>query len=275
MKKVILYSLISLFFLACNKKEDVIPKNTEPENTEANQRKRRKPNPNTPFYRLRLTRWKITTPQRRSKKDKRAKEYIGNSFKTVSNRYFKMVGNYAQFMAPVQGATTSGSRNPRSELREMHTNLVSNMGWNTHAVTRSLNLKGRIVEVPSSGRLVFGQIHDGRNDVALLEFRRTKGNKGQLYLVLNRKKYYLTHNYTMGHNFAVKLLVRNKRLIVQYNYKTIRMYFHPHTKKWVYSLPVPYRTRAYFKAGCYIQGTNSKSRGKGRVQLSAIAISNK
>ncbi|HMN68694.1 MAG TPA: polysaccharide lyase family 7 protein, partial [Bdellovibrionales bacterium] len=83
------------------------------------------------------------------------------------------------FMAPVEGATTSGSKYPRSELREM-TASGGLAAW-TAAQGGSLSATLAVNEVPMTsagarGRVVIGQIHGPDDELCRLYY-----DNGRLY----------------------------------------------------------------------------------------------
>ena len=63
------------------------------------------------------------------------------------------------FWCPVTGVTTSGSTYPRTELRETNSD-GSKYNWNVKDGTATLSATVAVNQVPSSGRVVIGQIHD-------------------------------------------------------------------------------------------------------------------
>ena len=63
------------------------------------------------------------------------------------------------FWAPVNGVTTSGSSYPRSELRKTHSD-GSLYNWGITDGTATLAATLAVTQVPSSGKVVVGQIHD-------------------------------------------------------------------------------------------------------------------
>jgi hypothetical protein len=52
------------------------------------------------------------------------------------------------FTAPVNGTTTSGSKYPRSELREMTNNGLSNASWSATNVTVLQQATGTVRNMP-------------------------------------------------------------------------------------------------------------------------------
>jgi len=62
------------------------------------------------------------------------------------------------FWAPVTGATTPGSSYPRSELREQISPPSNDINWSGYG-TSILTAQCRVVQVPSTKKVIIGQIH--------------------------------------------------------------------------------------------------------------------
>ena len=62
------------------------------------------------------------------------------------------------FWCPVIGGTTLNSSYPRSELREMIDPLTTDVNW-LGAGTHILNAQCKVTQLPSSGKVIIGQIH--------------------------------------------------------------------------------------------------------------------
>ncbi len=106
-----------------------------------------------------LTHWKLTLP---IGDDEDPEEILPAQLSQghVSAPYFftSPTDGALRFWAPVTGVTTGGSSYPRSELREqLHPgkNAPNWMADGTHV----LDAECRIVQVPSTGRVIIGQIH--------------------------------------------------------------------------------------------------------------------
>src|SRR6266542_79014 len=117
---------------------------------------------------LNLTNWKLTLPLNSSGGlGGEAAEILQpqlNSY--VNNPYFVVNGNGVQFRAPVNGATTSGSSYPRSELREMTNNGSALASWSTISGTHTMYVREAITHLPAvKNQTMAGQIHDGSTKV--------------------------------------------------------------------------------------------------------------
>ncbi|GAB3152911.1 polysaccharide lyase family 7 protein [Amycolatopsis stemonae] len=150
-----------------------------------------------------------------------------------------------QFRAAVDGVTTSGSKNPRSELREMTGNGRENASWSSTSGTHTMTISEAVTNLPA-GRpyVVAGQIHDADDDVAVF---RLEG--GDLYVTNGDDSHYqlVASGYVLGTTFEAKFVVSGGKIQAYYNGElkaTIAKKF----------------SGAYFKAGAYTQancGTSS------------------
>jgi poly(beta-D-mannuronate) lyase len=150
-----------------------------------------------------------------------------------------------QFRAAVNGVTTSGSSNPRSELREMTNSGQDKASWSSTSGTHTMVIDQAITAAPQ-GRpyVVAGQIHDAEDDVSVfrLEGRKlyvTNGDSSDDFVLV-------TDNYELGTRFQAKFVVSGGQIKAYYNgnlVTTIRKSF----------------TGGYFKAGAYTQANCGNS----------------
>lgn len=189
-----------------------------------------------------LTNWKITLPVENPNKSNRpleirqpqlAKYKIDPWFMVTSD------GKGVQFRAPVNSPTTSGSKYPRSELREMADNGATNAAWFSTEGTHTMFLDQAITKVPKIKKhVVAGQIHDDNDDIIVIRLEYPN-----LYVNVNGKNVYtLDSNYTLGKRFTIKFEVNGAQTKVYYN----------NSQTPVYTLNLNYSS-AYFKAGAYTQ----------------------
>ncbi|NME69282.1 polysaccharide lyase family 7 protein [Flammeovirga aprica] len=79
---------------------------------------------------------------------------------TYSNdNWFYTDGSKVFFKCYAGYPTSSGSGNPRTELRELTANGSSNIYWDGGSGTNRMEWKVTVNQLPSSGKLCFGQIH--------------------------------------------------------------------------------------------------------------------
>jgi hypothetical protein len=74
------------------------------------------------------------------------------------DKYFTSGSSNITFWAPVTGAKTANAIYPRTELRETWSNGTLH-NWTYTDADNFLNAKLKVIQVPSSGRVVIGQIH--------------------------------------------------------------------------------------------------------------------
>ena len=141
--------------------------------------------------------------------------------------------------APVNGATTTNSKNPRSELREMTDNGAKPASWSATNGTHTLVVTEAFTHLPQvKPQLVGTQIHDATHDITVF---RLEGP--DLYITNDNNTHYklVTSNYRLGTRFEAKYVVSGGRIRAYYNNT-------PQT-----TIPAPSLAGAYFKAGAYTQ----------------------
>lgn len=151
-------------------------------------------------------------------------------------------GDAVVFMAHCGGITTSGSKYPRSELREM--NGKEHALWSTtkgvHTMTTTACVKNLPLKKP---QVVLGQIHNGKDDVLKIRLNDNKlevTHDGSGTIVLDK-------DYKLGEKISLKLRATGGVMEVYYN--------DMDTPK----LKLPDKTNTcFFKMGCYTQSNISK-----------------
>lgn len=149
-----------------------------------------------------------------------------------------------QFRAAVDGVTTSGSKNPRSELREMTGNGRQNAAWSSSSGTHTMTISEAITNLPAQRPFVVaGQIHDADDDVSVFRLEGTK-----LYVTNGDDSHYklVTSSYALGTTFEAKFVVHGGKIDAYYN-GTLQTTI---SKKF---------SGAYFKAGAYTQANCGNS----------------
>ncbi|NEA30915.1 polysaccharide lyase family 7 protein [Streptomyces sp. SID13031] len=191
---------------------------------------------------LDLTNWKLTLPTGSSGSPTEIKQPALDSY--TNSPYFVVAGDGVQFRAPVNGVTTSGSSNPRSELREMANNGTSNASWSSTSGTHTLVVRESFDHLPADKpALVGAQIHDADDDVTVFRLEGTS-----LYVTNGDTTHHklVTSSYVLGTVYEAKFVVNAGKVKAYYNgtlQTTISKNF----------------TGAYFKAGAYTQANCSNS----------------
>jgi hypothetical protein len=179
------------------------------------------------------------------------------------------------FWSPVNGVTTSGTTYPRTELRETKPD-GSLYNWNVLAGTATLNATLAINQVPSTGKIVIGQIHDdgagGISDQPLIklvfEYDSTT-NTGKIVAQVrstptgSNTDYTLATGIKLNQLFSYQIQLRpDLTLSVQIN--GVTKYNKPISSSWE-------SQGLYFKAGAYVQDNVGTSTEGGRVSFYALA----
>jgi hypothetical protein len=141
------------------------------------------------------------------------------------------------FRAGVNAPTTSGSKYPRSELREMNHD-GSKADWSSTVGTHIMTVTEAFTALPQGKpHLVGAQIHDGSDDISVF---RLEGSN--LYVTDGDDANYklITDSYVLGTRFEAKFVVSGGVVEAYYNGQ-LQATLHKDF------------TDAYFKAGAYTQ----------------------
>ncbi|WP_179957787.1 PKD domain-containing protein [Exilibacterium tricleocarpae] len=221
---------------------------------------------------LDLSWWKITLPINNA-----MEIYTPELLTYELDPWFKLVqdadGYAVQFRANHGGATTSGSSNPRSELREMMQNYhfrnsKSAAKWSNTQGVHEMWIKQKVTRLTSvKPHVVVGQIHDGGDDVTVFRIEGLLGEGGdwdnngtpgvldthaKLWITdgNNRHGYLVDDNYELGTVFTVKFIASNGKVEYEYNGQRVP---YVHTENF---------SGAYFKLGNYTQSHNGTAPGE-------------
>jgi poly(beta-D-mannuronate) lyase len=193
---------------------------------------------------LSLGSWKLTLPIS-SSHDSSPEEIEQPGLANFSLApYFQLTaaGTGVQFQAPVGGVTTTNSKYPRSELREMTDNGANEASWSNISETHTMTIRQAITHLPTvRPELVAGQIHDDDDYVILI---RLEGS--HLFVEGDGDNVgTLDDAYKLGTVFTVKVVAGGGHIEVFYN----------GVQKADYNKS---GSDYYFKAGCYTQSNPSK-----------------
>lgn len=207
--------------------------------------------------------------------------YADNASTSESHFFFEKDG-YTAFRCYAGNPTSGGSSNPRSELRE-----IINGGdnyWNGNTNTEhSMKWRFKIEDLPPSGKLCFGQIHekdDSYDDVIRVQVEGSSGqNSGSVTL---RILGYVTEeiegsgrsinfNMNMDTEYYFELTMKNG-VVTLYNLNNSGN----RTSTLFQSVDIGNANENYFKAGCYLQSTSSSHHGSnvyGQVLIKDLVVS--
>jgi hypothetical protein len=147
-----------------------------------------------------------------------------------------------RFRSAVNGVTTGGSSDPRSELREM--DGTDEAGWSATTGTHTMVIREAITALPADKpHVVAGQIHDGDDDVTVFRLEGTR-----LYVTKGDTTHHklVDDDYVLGTPFEAKFVVSGGQIKAYYNgvlQTTISASFPD----------------GYFKAGAYTQANCGNS----------------
>jgi hypothetical protein len=220
-----------------------------------------------------LTHWKLTLPvdaagTTSGKATEVSAAQLASGY--TNAQYFQTgVDGTMVFWCPVNGATTEGSDFPRSELREMLDPANSDVNWTAHG-THILEAQCRVTEVPSSQKVIIGQIH-GFSGAArpLIKLQFFKGRiEAQVKLSPNngtdRKLVFPEVGLNNDINYQIKL--QDGRLDVTVNGETRTENIFGNDADWA-------NQTFYFKAGAYCQDNEGPANEGARVCFSRLKVS--
>ena len=192
---------------------------------------------------LNLDPWKLTLPIGSAGKPREILPL--NLGRLVGTPFFQTTRDCAGviFRAPVNGVTTKGSKNPRSELREMGGGAAK-AGWSSGSGTHWMAVTEAFTKLPQgTPHLVGAQIHDDKDDVTV--FRLEGPN---LYVTNGDNPHYklVRNDYQLGQVFQAAFLVTQNMVGAYYDGQLVAVVERPFAN-------------AYFKAGAYTQANCSNS----------------
>ena len=196
---------------------------------------------------LNLNNWKLTLPVGRSGDERNAAEVRQPQLSTFSDfPYFAADQRcYAvAFRAPVNGATTSGSKYPRAELREMANNGRDSASWSSKSGVHRVSATLAFLSLPQGKpHLTALQVRGPKDDVSGFRLEGTKlwiTNGDQIHYKL------VTDRYRLGTPFEAAFEVSNgviKAYVDGVQQTALKKSF----------------TGGYFKAGAYTQANCSNA----------------
>lgn len=220
--------------------------------------------PKLPADVLDLVNWKLTLPTASTPDG--PDEIEQPELATYSDDRFFRVGpddSGVVFTAPTDGATTSGSDYPRTELREMTAGGSRKASWSNESGEHVMTVTQAITEVPpEKPDVVAGQIHDAKDDVVMvrLEGKRlfVEGGEG-------KELGDLDSDYVLGTTFTVRIAATPAGIKITYN----------DTKSVDFD---KVGSGYYFKAGCYTQAnrsTDAEPGAQGEVVIEDLSVSHR
>eukprot|EP00611_Tribonema_gayanum_P019013 TRINITY_DN3239_c0_g1_i4.p1 TRINITY_DN3239_c0_g1~~TRINITY_DN3239_c0_g1_i4.p1 ORF type:complete len:345 (+),score=96.26 TRINITY_DN3239_c0_g1_i4:175-1209(+) len=224
-----------------------------------------------------MSHWKLTLPvDRNGGVTGEAMEMSSSQLATMpgySAKWFKTASNGGLSMeAAINGATTSGSSYPRSELREQMVTGSDSANWYASG-NAVLEAQLTINNVPSTtGKIVVGQIH-GVDAAPLVKLRYvwTASGGGKLDALVKATpssttdvSYRLSSNLPLKERFEYRISVSRGVMTMSVNKEPPMQ--HVISSQWA-------SVGLYFKAGVYVQADGTSSTDISRVTFYRLAAS--
>lgn len=192
--------------------------------------------------------------------------YVDNANKSDNNSWFYYENGYAYFKTYAGNPTSSGSNNPRTELRELTADGSDIIHWNgTTNTEHSMKWRVRVDDLPPSGKVCFGQIHAESgspfDDVIRVQVFGDNGqNSGNVDLRVN--------------GYVTEALLGSGQTVTNFDFQLDTEYYFEITMKnkivkfyaldangerviTLFTSGEVNSTQNYFKAGNYLQSTQS------------------
>jgi hypothetical protein len=191
------------------------------------------------------------------------------------DKYFNSESGQLFFWAPVTGSKTANAIYPRTELRETHAD-GSVRNWTYPTADNQLSATLAVNKVPSSGKIVIGQIHayESTKPMLKVEYQYSDSEKtGKIVAKLRRTPTVKTSQ--------VITIARNVPLNVQFKYiihlgRTGALSVSARDQNMSTQVSSAWRDKLlYFKAGVYTQDNSGYTSEGGQVTFYKLKIHHK
>ena len=210
--------------------------------------------------------------------------YVDDASKNDNDSWFYGANGYAYFKVYPGNATSSGSSNPRTELREMNAAGTAVLNWDGSAnIEHKMKWKVRVDNLPASGKLCFGQIHSTGStydDVIRVQVQGTNGqSSGGVTLrilgyatetLLGSGQSVSSFTFNMKTEYYFELTMQNQIV------KLYALDANGARTATLFTSGAVNSNSNYFKAGNYSQSTVSSDYGSstfGLVGISFLSVS--
>lgn len=200
------------------------------------------------------TGWKLTLPING------AQEVKQPALATYTSKYCELntVGEVV-FRAWHGGDTTSGSKNPRSELREMKSVGAEQAAWSSTSGRHRMVVEGKVTRLTKvKPEVVVAQIHDAEDDVTVF---RLEGSKLWITAGDTTHGYLVDANLALGQDYTVGFDVTGGMVSFTYN-----------------GAPVPFKLKPaktngwYFKTGNYLQSNLTTAPSESTAEYAEVVL---
>jgi hypothetical protein len=190
--------------------------------------------------------------------------YDGKYFESHSNRIF--------FWSPVTGSRTENAKYPRSELRETWSDGTLH-NWMYPEADNFLNATLEVNQVPSSGKIVIGQIHAYQSTEPMLkvEYQYKKKQQAGNIVIKVRNRFDDNHSRVIKLAEGVPLNERFKYVI--HLSRRGELSVSARDMNWKSKVSATWSDKPlYFKAGVYTQDNKGYSNEGGKATFYNLDI---
>ena len=186
--------------------------------------------------------------------------------------YFKSENGTIIFWAPVNGTTTENASYPRSELRETYADGTLR-NWLYPEADNSLSAALKVTQVPSTGKIVIGQIHakDSTSPLLKLEYQY-KAWRGDGNIVA---KVRMNPSDASGQVITIASGVPMDQRFTYYIHLTPNgtLSITSYSRNWKAKISSDWAVKPlYFKAGVYTQDNTGYETEAGRATFERLEI---
>lgn len=207
---------------------------------------------------LNLRPWKLTLPVAKDGQVVEVRQPELAAY--INDRYFGLTDDKTgvRFCVWHGGATTSGSANPRSELREMTADGSDEASWSFKSGHHTMEIVGQVNRLTKvRPYVVLGQIHTASDDLTVLRLEAsklyiTKGDDPHAYLV--------DDHFQLGTPYKFKFDVSGGKCSYWYN-----------GDKLPYTLSSS-SSKNYWKAGAYLQSNPTSAPTESTDEYTEVVI---
>lgn len=189
--------------------------------------------------------------------------------------YFRASNGTLFFWAPVTGTRSANAIYPRSELRETYADGALH-NWRYGAADNTLSASLKVGQVPSSGKLVIGQIHVQNSNEPLLKVEYQYKEKTATGNIVAKVRFSPDQAES-----TVVTVASGVKLNARFNY-TIHLsktgVLDVSAAGFTYTSKIGQQWAAaplYYKAGAYVQDNTGYASEGGMVTFYALAIAHK
>ncbi|UFH49710.1 polysaccharide lyase family 7 protein [Pseudomonas sp. KNUC1026] len=187
------------------------------------------------------------------------------------DQYFHADSNTLFFWAPVTGSVTKSAKYPRSELRETYAN-GSLRNWKYADADNFLRAALAVNKVPSSGKVVIGQIHQFGSNEPLLKVEYQYKDKTKLGNIVAKLRPTPDQDEPTVITIAQNVPLNSRFTYTIHLTPAGSLVVNAADYQWSTTLGAAWKTKdLYFKAGVYTQDNTGYATEGGQVTFYKLA----